>query len=132
MSSYSRVAASPLTVRFHVGEPGASRLGRYGEREVDQMQALILAAGRGSRLGGTVDGTPKTLLQIGQRHLIEHQLETLAEAGVGPVHLVVGYGAEEVREIVGSRAEFVRQFRSQLPRFFGAMGFHYSHGFPAD
>ena len=71
------------------------------------VRALILAAGRGSRLGSSADETPKSLLQIGGRHLIEHQLEVLAEAGVGPVHIVVGYGSDEVREVVGRRAEFI-------------------------
>lgn len=71
------------------------------------MQALILAAGRGSRLGDSGHEVPKCLLEIGRRRLIEHQIEALADAGVGPVHVVVGYGAEEIREIVGMRAEYV-------------------------
>ena len=71
------------------------------------IQAVILAAGRGSRLGESSDDVPKPLLEIGRRRLIEHQLDLLAEAGVGPTHMVLGYGAEEIREIVGRRAEFV-------------------------
>ena len=71
------------------------------------IQAVILAAGRGSRLGESGDDVPKPLLEIGRRRLIEHQLDLLAEAGVGPTHMVLGYGAEEIREIVGRRAEFL-------------------------
>ena len=71
------------------------------------IQAVILAAGRGSRLGESGDDVPKSLLEIGRRRLIEHQLDLLAEAGVGPTHMVLGYGAEEIREIVGRRAEFI-------------------------
>ena len=48
------------------------------------MQALILAAGRGRRMGEKTAGLPKCLLEIGARPLIEHQLEALAESGVGP------------------------------------------------
>lgn len=70
------------------------------------MQALILAAGRGSRLGPLGAG-PKCLLEIGRRPIVEHQLETLARCGIGPACLVVGYGADEVRERVGIRAEYV-------------------------
>jgi choline kinase len=72
-----------------------------------KIQALILAAGRGSRLGQAGEELPKSLLQVGRRHMIEHQLDVLADAGVGPVHIVVGYGADEVREVVGMRAEFI-------------------------
>ena len=71
------------------------------------MQGLILAAGRGTRLGASTNSTPKCLLEIGRRPLIEHQLEALAEAGVGPVALIVGYCADEVREVVGIRAEYI-------------------------
>jgi choline kinase len=75
------------------------------------MRGLILAAGRGSRLGDYADGTPKCLLEIGRRRLIEHQLEALADAGVAPVAMVIGYGADEVREAVGIRAEYIHNRR---------------------
>jgi choline kinase len=71
------------------------------------MQALILAAGRGSRLGKITDTTPKCLLLVGRRPIVTHQLEALAEAGVAPVAMVVGYCADEIREIVGIRAEYI-------------------------
>lgn len=75
------------------------------------MQGLILAAGRGSRLGKKGFGRPKCLLEIGRRPLIERTLEALAEAGVAPNALVVGYCADEVRETVGIRAEYVENVR---------------------
>ncbi|NNC87926.1 MAG: phosphocholine cytidylyltransferase family protein [Akkermansiaceae bacterium] len=71
------------------------------------MQAIILAAGRGSRLGDHFGGLPKCLLEIGRRRLVEHQLEVLSEAGVGPVGMVVGYCADEIREVVGIQAEYI-------------------------
>ena len=64
-------------------------------------QGLILAAGRGSRLGPNSEGIPKPLLQVGRRTLIEHQLEMLAQADVGPVGMVVGYCADEIERFVG-------------------------------
>lgn len=76
-----------------------------------EMQALILAAGRGSRLGNSGHNTPKCLLEIGRRRLIEHQLDTLAETGIGPTSLTVGYGADEIRELVGMRAEYIQNTR---------------------
>lgn len=75
------------------------------------MRALILAAGRGSRMGDRRDSQPKCLLEVGGRALIEHQLETLADCGVGPVALVVGYRAEEIKEVVGIRAEYFHNNR---------------------
>ncbi|MCL5281953.1 MAG: phosphocholine cytidylyltransferase family protein [Planctomycetes bacterium] len=71
------------------------------------MQALILAAGRGSRLGKITDATPKCLLTIGTQPIVAHQLESLSEAGLAPVALVVGYCADEIRALVGIRAEYL-------------------------
>jgi L-glutamine-phosphate cytidylyltransferase len=70
-------------------------------------QVLILAAGRGSRLGPRTADVPKPLLQVGPRTLVEHQLEMFAEAGVGPVGMVLGYQADEIAEVVGIRAEYI-------------------------
>jgi L-glutamine-phosphate cytidylyltransferase len=75
------------------------------------MQAIILAAGRGSRLGEQAGGTPKPLLEISRRPLVEHQIEALAGCGIGPVCMVVGFGADDVREAVGIKAEYVRNPR---------------------
>ncbi len=75
------------------------------------MQALILAAGRGSRLGRFTADTPKCLLPIGGRPLIEHQLDALSEAGVDQVALVVGYRADQVRRQVGPRVGYLRNPR---------------------
>jgi choline kinase len=71
------------------------------------MQALILAAGRGARLGELGKDTPKCLLQVDEHRLVEYQLETFSEAGVSPVGMVIGYCADEIREVVGIRAEYV-------------------------
>ena len=71
------------------------------------MRAIILAAGVGSRLQALSGGKPKCLVEIGGRPLILHQLEALADHGIGPVLIVAGYKADEVRSVVGDRAEFV-------------------------
>lgn len=71
------------------------------------MQGVILAAGIGSRLTASSGGTPKCLVEIGGRPLIMHQLEMLADHGVGPSIVVVGYRADEVKAVVGERAQIV-------------------------
>jgi L-glutamine-phosphate cytidylyltransferase len=54
------------------------------------MDALILAAGQGSRLK---QGRPKCLVELGGRPLIDHQLDALRSAGVERVVVVAGYQA---------------------------------------
>jgi len=71
------------------------------------MQAVILAAGLGSRLTSATGGKAKALVEIGGRPLILHQLEALADHGVGPVMVVVGHQADELQRVIGDRAEVI-------------------------
>jgi choline kinase len=75
------------------------------------MQAVILAAGFGSRLEKVSGGMPKCLLPVGGRPLIEHQLESLHDAGVGKILVVVGHKADEVRKTLGNRVEYIENTR---------------------
>ena len=57
-------------------------------------QGVVLAGGRGSRLGELTSETPKPLLQVGARPFVEWLLENLARQGVERVVLTIGYRAE--------------------------------------
>lgn len=70
-------------------------------------QAVILAAGRGSRLEHLTDARPKCLVEVGGAPLLERQLEALAQVGIEDVTIVAGYRADEVRRAVGGRARIV-------------------------
>ena len=61
------------------------------------MEAIILAAGLGSRLAEVSGGRPKCLAEVGGRALIEHQLDSLVRVGVTKVFVVVGHRAELVQ-----------------------------------
>lgn len=69
------------------------------------MQAVILAAGMGSRLHAMTGGDSKALVDIGGRPLLLHTLEALADHGVGPTLVIVGHEAQALRDVIGSRAE---------------------------
>lgn len=69
------------------------------------MQAVILAAGMGSRLNTMTGGGSKALVEIGGRPLILHTLEALADHGIGPVLVIVGHEAHMLQEVIGDRAE---------------------------
>jgi choline kinase len=68
------------------------------------MDAIILAAGSGKRLG---TGRPKCLTVIGGRRLIDHQLDALAAVGVRKPVVVVGYKRDQVCAALGDRARIV-------------------------
>ncbi|MFJ3839774.1 NTP transferase domain-containing protein [Streptomyces sp. NPDC090054] len=58
------------------------------------VAGLLLAAGGGRRLGGR----PKALLPHRGRPLVENAVRVLRAAGCGPIHVVLGASAAEVRE----------------------------------
>ncbi|MET9768050.1 nucleotidyltransferase family protein [Streptomyces sp. NPDC006415] len=61
--------------------------------ENPEVAGVLLAAGGGRRLGGR----PKALLEHRGRPLIEHALRSLRNGGCGPLHVVLGAAADEVR-----------------------------------
>lgn len=60
------------------------------------MKGLILAAGRGSRMGALTDAKPKCLTELAGKPLLQWQLEAFGEAGVQDVALVTGYQAAQL------------------------------------
>jgi choline kinase len=69
------------------------------------MDALIMAAGRGSRLGAHTDDRPKALVDLGGISPLELQLDVLADRGVERVILVTGYRRGEVEAAAITRAD---------------------------
>jgi len=65
------------------------------------MQTVVLAAGKGSRMGVLTDETPKPCLPVAGRPLVSHTLDAAAAAGASRFLVVVGYGAEQVRDALG-------------------------------
>ncbi len=59
-----------------------------------QSHAIILAAGRGSRLGTITQDHPKCLTRLGGQSLLDWQLEALQGAGAESIGIVTGYLAE--------------------------------------
>lgn len=58
------------------------------------MRAIILAAGRGSRLFPLTEDCPKCLTQLGERTLVENQISTFRKLGIDDIVLISGYRAE--------------------------------------
>ncbi len=65
------------------------------------MQAIILAAGEGSRMRPLTSKLPKVMLPIAGRPLLEHIIIRAHKAGADNIILVIGYGADSVRSHFG-------------------------------
>lgn len=64
-------------------------------------QAVILAAGRGTRMRELTASLPKPMVQVGGRPILEHIVRGLAQAGMTRILIVVGYRQEVIREHFG-------------------------------
>jgi NDP-sugar pyrophosphorylase family protein len=68
--------------------------------------ALILAAGRGTRMKDLTEEAPKPMLVVGGRPLLEHILDALRDAGIDRCVIVTGYRAERIEDHFGAGARF--------------------------
>ena len=68
-----------------------------------KTQVIILAAGKGSRMKSKL---PKVLHQLAGKPLVQHVVDNCRSMGASHCHLVVGHGAEQVKErLVSDRIE---------------------------
>lgn len=66
------------------------------------MKAMILAAGRGERMGALTDTRPKPLLPVAGIPLIAHHLRRLQAAGFREVVINTSYLGEQIRDALGN------------------------------
>ena len=71
------------------------------------MKAIILAAGKGSRLEPVSGESVKCLVELGGMTLIGRQFSYLRACGITQIAVVVGFQAERIRRICGPNVEYV-------------------------
>jgi dTDP-glucose pyrophosphorylase len=66
------------------------------------MKAVILAAGKGTRMGELTNELPKPMLLVQGKPILEHILEGLIQAGIRDFFIVTGFRAEVIEEYFGN------------------------------
>jgi N-acetyl-alpha-D-muramate 1-phosphate uridylyltransferase len=84
------------------------------------MRAIILAAGRGERMGSLTNTCPKPLLEVGGRSLIEHQIERLRIARFDDLVVNQAYLGGDIRDRLGDGHRLGVRIRYS-PEPFGAL-----------
>lgn len=83
------------------------------------MKALVFAAGRGERMRPLTDATPKPLLEVGGKSLVEWHLEKLAARGIRDVVINTSWLAEQFPIALGDGARWglriVYSFEGAMP-----------------
>jgi dTDP-glucose pyrophosphorylase len=69
-------------------------------------KAVILAAGRGTRMRELTDALPKPMIKVRGKPILLHIVEGLRNAGIEAVQLIVGYREDVVRAFFGDGSRF--------------------------
>jgi N-acetyl-alpha-D-muramate 1-phosphate uridylyltransferase len=70
------------------------------------MRAMILAAGRGKRMGHLTDTVPKPLIAIAGKAMIVHHIERLRDAGITEIVINLAYRGAQIRDHLGNGRMF--------------------------
>jgi len=66
------------------------------------LDAIIMAGGRGTRLKPLTDNTPKPLLQVGEKTIMEHNVDRLSLFGINDFWFSVNYLGEQIEDFFGT------------------------------
>src|SRR5437763_4714068 len=69
-------------------------------------KAVILAAGRGSRMRELTADVPKPMIDVRGKPVLQHIIEGLRDAGIRDCLIVVGYRADAVQDFFGDRSRY--------------------------
>lgn len=69
-------------------------------RSKEMVRAIILAAGRGSRMKEATEFKPKCLIELNGKPLLQYQIDALLQAGVEEIGIVSGYKREELMPFI--------------------------------
>ena len=83
------------------------------------MDAVVLAAGEGTRLRPLTEDTPKAMVEVNDKPILTHCFEQLVDVGAEQLVVVVGYKKEQIIEHYGDSFQGVPvtyTHQRQLPR----------------
>lgn len=95
-------------------------LGKYNTRL--PVDAVLMAGGKGERLRPLTETTPKPLLQVGGKAIIDHNIDRLISYGVKNITVTVNYLKEQIEEHFSEPRGGVKVNTVREPKFLGTIG----------
>ena len=86
------------------------------------IDAVLMAGGKGERLRPLTEKTPKPLLPVGGKAIIDHNIDRLISYGVQHISVTVNYLKEQIEEHFASPLNGVHVQTVQEPKFLGTIG----------
>lgn len=94
------------------------------EKDVTRLpvDAVLMAGGKGERLRPLTEKTPKPLLEVGGKCIIDHNIDRLISYGVEHINVTVNYLGEQLEEHFATPRDGVRVRTFREPKFLGTIG----------
>lgn len=86
------------------------------------VDAVLMAGGKGERLRPLTDKTPKPLLKVGNKAIIDYNIDRLIHFGVEQIHVTVNYLAEQIEAHFAKEKDGIQITCVREPKFLGTMG----------
>lgn len=99
---------------------GVCNLMKY--KNILPIDAVLMAGGKGERLRPLTEKTPKPLLPVGDKAIIDYNIDNLMYYGIKHISVTVNYLKEQIEEHFATEKDGVKVQCVREPRFLGTMG----------
>ena len=99
---------------------GVCNLMKY--KNILPIDAVLMAGGKGERLRPLTEHTPKPLLLVGNKAIIDYNIDNLCYYGVKNISVTVNYLKEQLEEHFATEQNGIQVQCVREPRFLGTMG----------
>jgi len=86
------------------------------------IDAVLMAGGKGERLRPLTEKTPKPLLKVGEKAIIDHNIDRLISYGVEHINVTVNYLGEQLEEHFTEPRGEIQVHTVREPKFLGTIG----------
>ena len=86
------------------------------------VDAVLMAGGKGERLRPLTEKTPKPLLEVGGKCIIDHNVDRLISYGVKHINVTINYLGEQIEEHFATPREGIQVRTFREPKFLGTIG----------
>lgn len=86
------------------------------------IDAVLMAGGKGERLRPLTEKTPKPLLEVGGKCIIDHNVDRLISYGVRHINVTTNYLGEQIEEHFATLRDGIQVRTFREPKFLGTIG----------
>lgn len=86
------------------------------------IDAVLMAGGKGERLRPLTEKTPKPLLEVGGKCIIDHNVDRLISYGVKHINVTINYLGEQIEEHFATPRDGIQVHTFREPKFLGTIG----------